>query len=411
MKIGFLILLVLFALVGRSADLNVQTFGATGNGVTDDTRAINTALAASHTQSKNLYFPPGTYLCNIIDVNLRVLSFDASGINNVTIYGSGATILTTKDSACTQLYVFANTKSYGFIINGLKFLNTHGKIIGYTSAVFLQGGPGENIDTTLLLNCTFTGFAAPVGGQGIIGWWIQTDSFSAPHGHDDAQQNSQPAVDLWFSDNSNGYCMNVYVQSCIASGYTGPIPLNCKRPMDGFVYGYAYNLRIDHNNRTSNFSEEHIDVQPPTTFPNTTLPIWVENNDIDCTLPPGCVDDNGSPHKINYGIRVDASNVTIINNRIKNYTWGIMMRGIDFPTLTFHDITITRNTLSGATDTATYSIQMGIFMQGSSIPVTNAKVSLNVINTVSAPPIQILAATNPTIYGNLWSPLTININL
>ena len=35
--------------------LNVRNFGAAGDGVTDDTRAINTALKAAHDQQASLY--------------------------------------------------------------------------------------------------------------------------------------------------------------------------------------------------------------------------------------------------------------------------------------------------------------------------------------------------------------------
>ena len=45
-----------------SADIaiNVKSYGATGNGVTDDTTAVQTALTAA--AGKSLYFPPGIYL-------------------------------------------------------------------------------------------------------------------------------------------------------------------------------------------------------------------------------------------------------------------------------------------------------------------------------------------------------------
>src|SRR6185295_15748501 len=42
--------------------LNVKDFGATGDGVTDDTAAINNAVAAAFTQNAILVFPSGSYL-------------------------------------------------------------------------------------------------------------------------------------------------------------------------------------------------------------------------------------------------------------------------------------------------------------------------------------------------------------
>jgi hypothetical protein len=42
--------------------LNLKSFGAKGDGVTDDLAAINRALSAARTQNKKLYVPAGTYL-------------------------------------------------------------------------------------------------------------------------------------------------------------------------------------------------------------------------------------------------------------------------------------------------------------------------------------------------------------
>jgi hypothetical protein len=44
------------------APLNVLDYGATGNGTTDDTAAIQLAVTASYALQKALYFPSGTYL-------------------------------------------------------------------------------------------------------------------------------------------------------------------------------------------------------------------------------------------------------------------------------------------------------------------------------------------------------------
>ena len=60
--------------------VSAKDFGATGDGVTDDTAAIVLALAAS----KSVYFPVGTYLCSSI-------VFNVSGKSGRTIRGASTT--------------------------------------------------------------------------------------------------------------------------------------------------------------------------------------------------------------------------------------------------------------------------------------------------------------------------------
>jgi hypothetical protein len=60
--------------------ISVLSYGATGNGITDDSQAINAALLALGGTGSTLYFPPGTYLIN------GFLSLPDS----ITLLGSGA---------------------------------------------------------------------------------------------------------------------------------------------------------------------------------------------------------------------------------------------------------------------------------------------------------------------------------
>jgi len=61
-----------------STTLNVKNFGATGNGSTNDTAAINSAIAALQ-PGYALFFPCGTYLISS--------GLNAIAVNNVTVYG------------------------------------------------------------------------------------------------------------------------------------------------------------------------------------------------------------------------------------------------------------------------------------------------------------------------------------
>ena len=86
---------------------NVKDYGATGNGSTDDTTAVNAAIAALITHGRGvLYFPAGTYLCTAaltaLSVPCMVLgdgsaSLDGVAASSVTC-SSGTAVLFTVTS-------------------------------------------------------------------------------------------------------------------------------------------------------------------------------------------------------------------------------------------------------------------------------------------------------------------------
>lgn len=94
--------------------VNVKDSGATGNGSTDDTAAIQ-AAAALVTSNGALYFPPGNY---------RITSgFTFSGLTNVKIFGDGATINNDSGSAGGNTLVIDNT-CLSFEVCNIRFLGT-----------------------------------------------------------------------------------------------------------------------------------------------------------------------------------------------------------------------------------------------------------------------------------------------
>ncbi|HEY9784454.1 MAG TPA: glycosyl hydrolase family 28-related protein, partial [Candidatus Obscuribacterales bacterium] len=73
--------------------LNVKTFGAVGDGVTDDQTAIQNAInAAATTPGSTVFFPPGNYL------HTGQLT-----VNGVNLVGKGATITAGADPASIVL--------------------------------------------------------------------------------------------------------------------------------------------------------------------------------------------------------------------------------------------------------------------------------------------------------------------
>lgn len=96
---------------------NVKNFGATGDGVTDDTTAINAAIAAFNTATKGvLYFPAGTYkvtssLTTITAMGIITGDGSAQGFDQKA--GTSIILYTSNSTPCMQLKPTANVVEAG----------------------------------------------------------------------------------------------------------------------------------------------------------------------------------------------------------------------------------------------------------------------------------------------------------
>ena len=100
-------------LANRFADVvNVKDFGAVGNGATDDTAAIQVALASVFSNKKSLYFPAGIYW------------YDGGGNlgNGNVMFGDGrdATTILSRLASPTSGYLI-RASGYGSGLKGLRF--------------------------------------------------------------------------------------------------------------------------------------------------------------------------------------------------------------------------------------------------------------------------------------------------
>jgi len=84
--ISILTIVVFAALTARPviAQVSVKQYGATGNGTTDDTAAINNAITAARASNVQLLFPSGTYLVSGT-LDFSSLNVNGSGYQNTTI--------------------------------------------------------------------------------------------------------------------------------------------------------------------------------------------------------------------------------------------------------------------------------------------------------------------------------------
>jgi Pectate lyase superfamily protein len=358
--------------------LNVKWFGAVGDSTTDDTDAFNKTFAAAHEKNLGVYIPAGVYRCNQVDKYKHILNFNAAGTSDITISGDGirSKITSGVTSGSILLFIQAYGKCSNLIIKNLFFESTHGVTSNYNQGVFIQGTKAENFKNIKITTCRFEGFSTAIAGQGMDGAEISGNMFNAPKGHDNAMNNTSPAVFIWLFDNTNGYCSHVQVLNNTGNGYSGNAPVNTlatKRAMDGLIVASGYGFVIS-GNQTQNFSEEHITMTIPVTFPNTTEETIITANEMDCRIPKGSVSQNGQPHTGNYGIRCDAGNASITKNTIMNFSNGILIRTYDFPQVKENGFTIADNILISDKDQCNCLVSRGISVQGS------MKIRLNRVN-------------------------------
>lgn len=129
---------------------NVTDFGAVGNGITDDTTAINNALTAvSLNNGGSLYFPSGTYMVSSI---IQVPS-------NIKIFGDGAaTIIKCKnaiargvpngDAQGQSISLGSNCSVANLVLDGGDF-DSGGIVVTHQSNVLIENVTVQNtVDTT-----------------------------------------------------------------------------------------------------------------------------------------------------------------------------------------------------------------------------------------------------------------------
>lgn len=296
--------------------LDVGTFGAVGNGIADDTGAIQRAINACQ-PGWTLYFQPGNYLVHTL--------FAA---NNCTYQGTGSTTLTL---ASPNQFIFSVSERSAVRITGIRFdaNNIGGGIIA-------QGfGPADQIQID---NCEFRNVVAASAfpsNLAIVSTWGLTNSVI---------QNNRfvnVAGGIWFTTVENVGILNNSFTGVTQSDaiYIAPNPVS-------FVSGD--NLHIAGNTGTglAGAAIEIFRSDPPN---GSTLnaPV-IENNSFSHWTQPGLF-----AFSITHG-----DGAIIRNNRLDNTGGAMLAMGME---LIIADAQVNNNVVAG-------QIANGIAVQGAAAP-------------------------------------------
>jgi hypothetical protein len=148
--------------------VSVKDFGAVGNGVADDTAAINSAIASS---PAGIYFPAGTYLTTGNHI-----------LTSHRVFGSGRNDCIVKRSSGTSpVFVALNSGTLGASISDLAVdgngTHGHGILVGNTGSGVIAPASFENM---IVKNCGAT--QSPVSVSGITSGTGAVISTSTAHG-------------------------------------------------------------------------------------------------------------------------------------------------------------------------------------------------------------------------------------
>ena len=143
--------------------INVQWYGAVGDGVTNDRASIDTAIQAALSQEVPLYFPAGTYLITFDAVN-TTLSITA----DLMIQGDGkdlTTIIVGPEIPAFVYRLFTVSGDVNVDVRNLTFQGPADTGAQVTSAFYLLAGSAGESGSLKLLDCDITrNFYTPIIG-------------------------------------------------------------------------------------------------------------------------------------------------------------------------------------------------------------------------------------------------------
>ena len=237
-KIHFLTNNLVAEIVYNNA-LNVKQFGATGDGVTDDTQHIQNALNSFN----YIYFPDGNYKVSSLNIpngcilegenkKSKIIVDNTISIGNSSSPAYNVTILNLDFKGDTN-YLLNITNTYYLTIENCSFSNTN---ININNTAILINANYNVAYFTLINNCVFSNFNKAI---------IIQDGANANKISNSTFYNCNRGIDI---DNSNSITINnnyfqnflqygVYINNTNENQYTNNIVIN-----ENYFEGYGNNL-------------------------------------------------------------------------------------------------------------------------------------------------------------------------
>ena len=332
--------------------VSVKDYGAVGNGSTNDSAAIQSAIDDCISTGKTLLFPSGTYMLTSAGLTATAgytwtpgRTLKMVGIGEVTLKTTASTSwvdLFADPQEAAPLLRFTGAWDRPLVKN-IKFVDEtpYTYVPGavgvrqeyYKQAIGFTGGSSNLIKGAIIEGCTFDGFSRSVGTSGVDDFTVRRCRFFASTGRDGGSQaGGGPNVGLWGFNNANGNTRRVQIVDNRFDGYTGANGIATDAPItnkssDGFVYGTFDGGSISRN-LISNFGYEAIFVAawPSSAGSQVGGPLKIENNVLDGTLTTGSAND------ASWGIRCGMDNAVIQGNVVTQIKTGILISTNDTTT-------------------------------------------------------------------------------
>jgi hypothetical protein len=214
--------------------LNVKDFGARGDGVTDDTAAINAAIDTALAGNGAVYFPTGTYALSsrVVSANNQAHIGPKTLTKNLVMFGDKATIKSTSATPVVYMMMFA-ANNFGVNLSGLTFDCNQIAWVGFRiEDLTTSSGFGTKVNEVNIDRCVFeNSFKTTLslegwqsnGGLMVIGGYRQIRvTNTTTRNHSRALNTNNVAVSSTigmlisqnFSDATNAFPQNILIDSC-----------------------------------------------------------------------------------------------------------------------------------------------------------------------------------------------------